>query len=58
MASPDFIHLRVRSGYSLAEGAIKIYEEKPKSGLKPLRKDLIQLCLAHHMPAVALRSRQ
>src|ERR1700733_14053448 len=50
----DFIHLRVHSAYSLAEGAIRIYEDKPKDGLKPVRKDLIQLCLQHHMPAVAL----
>src|ERR1700740_2115423 len=52
---PDtFIHLRVHSSYSLAEGAIKIAEDKPKDGSKPARKDLIQLCLQHHMPAVAL----
>src|ERR1700722_312573 len=52
---PDsFIHLRVHSAYSLTEGAIKITEEKPKDGGKPPRKDLIQLCLQHHMPAVAL----
>ncbi|HEU0118465.1 MAG TPA: DNA polymerase III subunit alpha, partial [Alphaproteobacteria bacterium] len=52
--SSGFIHLRVHSAYSLAEGAIKIYEEKPKDGSKAARKDLIQLCLQHHMPAVAL----
>src|ERR1700684_2301998 len=52
---PDsFIHLRVHSAYSLAEGAIRITEDKPKDGLKAARKDLIQLCLQHHMPAVAL----
>src|ERR1700743_1442010 len=52
---PDtFIHLRVHSSYSLAEGAIKIVEDKPKDGGKLARKDLIQLCLQHHMPAVAL----
>src|SRR5580704_11885255 len=58
----DFIHLRVHSAYSLAEGAIRITEDKPKpapysdtgDGSKPVRKDLIQLCLQHHMPAVAL----
>src|ERR1700728_4874474 len=50
----DFIHLRVHSSYSLAEGAIKVVEDKPKDGHKPARKDLIQLCLQHHMPAVAL----
>ncbi|MDP9128026.1 MAG: DNA polymerase III subunit alpha, partial [Pseudomonadota bacterium] len=54
MSSSKFIHLRVHSAYSLAEGAIKIVEDKPKDGHKPLRKDLIQLCLQHHMPAVAL----
>src|SRR5271154_2058702 len=52
--SPGFIHLRVHSAYSLAEGAIKIVEDKPKDGSKPVRKDLIHLCLQHHMPAVAL----
>src|ERR1700721_1601068 len=52
--SPGFIHLRVHSGYSLAEGAIKIIEDKPKDGGKPVRKDLIHLALQHHMPAVAL----
>ena len=50
----SFIHLRVHSAYSLAEGAIKIAEDKPKDGHQPVRKDLIQLCLQHHMPAVAL----
>jgi len=50
----DFIHLRVHSAYSLAEGAIRITEDKPKDASKPVRKDLIQLCLQHHMPAVAL----
>src|ERR1700742_5355595 len=50
----DFIHLRVHSAYSLAEGAIRITEDKPKDGSKAARKDLIQLCLQHHMPAVAL----
>jgi DNA polymerase III subunit alpha len=52
--SDSFIHLRVHSAYSLAEGAIKIVEDKPKDGEKPIRKDLIQLCLQQHMPAVAL----
>jgi DNA polymerase-3 subunit alpha len=52
---PDsFIHLRVHSSYSLAEGAIKVTEDKPKDGSKPARKDLIQLCAQYHMPAVAL----
>lgn len=37
----QFIHLRVHSAYSLAEGAIKI-------------KDLAKLCLKHKMPAVAI----
>ena len=32
MTTPSFIHLRVHSGYSLAEGAIKIVEDKPKDG--------------------------
>src|SRR5580704_3824633 len=50
----DFIHLRVHSAYSLAEGAIRITEDKPKDGSKAVRKGLIQLCLQHHMPAVAL----
>ena len=54
MTTSDFIHLRVHSGYSLAEGAVKVVEEKPKDGSKPVRKDLISLCLAAHMPAVAL----
>src|SRR5271163_1966640 len=50
----SFIHLRVHSAYSLAEGAIRIAEEKSKDGSKPPRKGLIELCLQHHMPAVAL----
>lgn len=54
MAEPSFIHLRVHSAYSLAEGAIKILEDKPKDGGKLVRKDLIHLCLQQHMPAVAL----
>ena len=54
MVEPSFIHLRVHSAYSLTEGAIKIVEDKPKDGGKPLRKDLIQLCIKNHMPAVAL----
>ena len=54
MPENNFIHLRVHSAYSLAEGAIRIYEEKPKDGSKPARKDLIQLCEQQHMPAVAL----
>ncbi|OYV35175.1 MAG: hypothetical protein B7Z83_07600 [Thiomonas sp. 20-64-5] len=49
-----FIHLRVHSGYSLAEGAIKVVEDKAKDGYQPVRKDLIKLCLKHNMPAVAL----
>ncbi|MGB9153609.1 MAG: DNA polymerase III subunit alpha [Alphaproteobacteria bacterium] len=53
-SSPSFIHLRVHSGYSLAEGAIKVVEDKPKDGYQPVRKDLIKLCLKHEMPAVAL----
>ncbi|MGE4313677.1 MAG: DNA polymerase III subunit alpha [Pseudobdellovibrionaceae bacterium] len=36
-----FVHLRVHSAFSLAEGAIKV-------------KDLVKLCVAHHMPAVAV----
>jgi len=54
MAEPSFIHLRVHSAYSLAEGAIKVVEEKPKDGSVPPRMDLIKLCLKHEMPAVAL----
>jgi DNA polymerase-3 subunit alpha len=54
MPTSSFIHLRVHSSYSLAEGAIKVVEEKPKDGYEPPRKDLIKLCLKHDMPAVAL----
>ena len=36
-----FVHLRVHSAYSLAEGAIKV-------------PDLVQLCVKNEMPAVAL----
>ncbi len=54
MRVADFIHLRVHSSYSLAEGAIKIVEDKPKNGGKATRKDLIELCLSNDMPAVAL----
>ncbi|MBI4966601.1 MAG: DNA polymerase III subunit alpha [Rhodospirillales bacterium] len=37
----DFVHLRVHTAYSLAEGAIKV-------------KDLAKLCQAQRMPAVAI----
>lgn len=50
MPIADFIHLRVHSAYSLAEGAIRVSEKGGKSA----RKDLIKLCLQHDMPAVAL----
>ena len=50
MSLADFIHLRVHSAYSLAEGAIRVVEGKGKGP----RKDLIKLCLQHDMPAVAL----
>ncbi|MDD3181372.1 MAG: DNA polymerase III subunit alpha [Alphaproteobacteria bacterium] len=50
MTIADFIHLRVHSAYSLAEGAIRVVEGKGKGP----RKDLIKLCLQHDMPAVAL----
>ena len=52
---PDsFIHLRVHSSYSLAEGAVKVVEDKAKEGGKAARKDLIKLCLQHEMPALAV----
>ncbi len=54
MPDADFIHLRVHSSYSLAEGAIKVVEDKPKNGGRAARKDLIKLCLSNDMPAVAL----
>jgi DNA polymerase-3 subunit alpha len=41
MPHADFVHLRVHSAYSLSEGALKI-------------KDLISLCKAECMPAVAV----
>src|SRR5262245_21449352 len=41
MKQTDFIHLRVHTAYSLAEGAIKI-------------QDLAKLCCAYKMPAVAI----
>ncbi|MCK5622371.1 MAG: DNA polymerase III subunit alpha, partial [Alphaproteobacteria bacterium] len=41
MPHADFVHLRVHSAYSLSEGALKI-------------KDLISLCKAERMPAVAV----
>jgi DNA polymerase-3 subunit alpha len=41
MPLADFIHLRVHSAYSLSAGAIKI-------------KELVQLCRAEAMPAVAI----
>lgn len=50
MSVADFIHLRVHSAYSLAEGAIRVVEGKGKGP----RKDLIKLCLQNDMPAVAL----
>ncbi|HBM91152.1 MAG TPA: DNA polymerase III subunit alpha, partial [Rhodospirillaceae bacterium] len=50
MSLSDFIHLRVHSAYSLAEGAICVVEAKGHT----VREDLIQLCLNNDMPAVAL----
>src|SRR5882762_4907331 len=41
MPLADFVHLRVHSAYSLSAGAIKI-------------KELVQLCRAEVMPAVAI----
>ncbi|MEM7168907.1 MAG: DNA polymerase III subunit alpha [Pseudomonadota bacterium] len=41
MSHAPFVHLRVRSAYSLSEGAIKV-------------KDLIKACQAESMPAVAV----
>ncbi len=41
MPHADFVHLRVHTAYSLAEGAIKV-------------KPLIKLCQAMKMPAVAM----
>ncbi len=49
MSLADFIHLRVHSAYSLAEGAIRVVDKG-----KGARKDLIKLTLQHDMPAVAL----
>lgn len=40
-ATPTFVHLHLHSAYSLAEGAIKI-------------KDLVKLCAAQNIPAVAV----
>ncbi len=39
--SIPFIHLRLHSAYSLAEGAVRV-------------KDVAKLCHTHHMPAVAI----
>ncbi len=41
MSHADFVHLRVRSAYSLSEGAIKV-------------KDLVKLAAGQRMPAVAV----
>ena len=41
MSHADFVHLRVHSAYSLSEGAIKTGE-------------LVELCVANRMPAVAV----
>jgi DNA polymerase-3 subunit alpha len=41
MPHADFVHLRVHSAYSLSEGALKT-------------KELVKLCLANRMPAVAV----
>ncbi len=41
MPHGDFVHLRVRSAYSLSEGAIKV-------------KELAKLCESHGMPAMAV----
>src|SRR6185369_17310038 len=44
MSDPGFIHLRVRSAFSLSEGAIKIDK-------------LVALAVKHAMPAVAITDR-
>src|SRR5215469_14810240 len=41
MPLADFVHLRVHTAYSLSAGAIRI-------------KELVQLCRAERMPAVAI----
>ncbi len=41
MTHADFVHLRVHSAFSLSEGAIKV-------------DNLVDLCRAHRMPAVAM----
>ena len=41
MSHSDFVHLRVQTAYSLSEGAIHV-------------KDLINQCVGHKMPAVAM----
>jgi DNA polymerase-3 subunit alpha len=41
MSHATFVHLRVHTAFSLSEGAIKIDK-------------LVELCLKHHMPAVAI----
>ena len=41
MAHADFVHLRVHTAYSLSEGAIPVGE-------------LVELCVRHDMPAVAI----
>lgn len=54
MAGSTFVHLRVHTAYSLAEGAILIKEAKPKDGSQPPRTDLLTLCKQNDMPAVAV----
>ncbi len=54
MTDQGFVHLRVHSTYSLAEGALRITEGKPKGGRPAPRKGLIELCERGAMPAVAL----
>ena len=43
MPHADFVHLHVHSAYSLSEGAIRI-------------PDLVKLCRANRMPAIAIAS--
>jgi DNA polymerase-3 subunit alpha len=57
MSHADFVHLRVHTAYSLAEGGLRLVEPKGKSGQKKPREDLLHLALAQNMPAFAFTDR-
>ena len=52
--SPEFIHLRVHTAYSLLEGAVKIKLEKKERENLAVTDNLVDFCEKNRIPAVAM----